>query len=195
MSDLREAKRRVVREALSEAARRLVLERGLDEVTVDDIAAEIGVSTRTFFNYFPTKDDAIVGAEPAQIDHYVRALRERPADESAAEALHAVIFSEVGVDSLPFQWEQHHELVHRHPALMPRYLASLTELEMLLSEALAERIGVDPTLDPRPRALLASAVGVLRATAAWWLDSDRSEPLRDVLDRTYRSLVTDLDQL
>lgn len=192
MSDLRAAKRRLVREALSDAARRLVLERGLDEVTAEDIADAVGVSTRTFFNYFPTKDDAIVGVDPTLIAGYARSLRERPADESPADALHAVIFAEVGIDQMPFQWEQHNELVHRHPALMPRYLASLTEIETVLADVLAERAGLDTATDPRPRVLVASALAVLRATVAWWLDSDRTEPLPELLDRTYRSLVADL---
>ena len=60
---LRERKKRERREALIDAAQTLVLERGLDEVTVEDICTSIGVSTRTFFNYFSSKDDAVLGVE------------------------------------------------------------------------------------------------------------------------------------
>src|SRR5699024_8962856 len=94
MNTIREAKRRVVREALSSAARDLVLERGLDAITVEDIARAAGVSTRTFFNYFPTKDDAIIGVEPELISELVTAMRNRPVDETPAQALHAVIFEQ-----------------------------------------------------------------------------------------------------
>ncbi len=60
---LRERKKRARREALVDAAQTLVLERGLDAVTVEDICAAVGVSPRTFFNYFPAKDDAVLGLE------------------------------------------------------------------------------------------------------------------------------------
>jgi AcrR family transcriptional regulator len=60
---LRERKKRERRAALIDAAQTLVLDRGLDEVTVEDICAEVGVSTRTFFNYFASKDDAVLGVE------------------------------------------------------------------------------------------------------------------------------------
>lgn len=195
MNTIREAKRRVVREALSGAARELVLERGLDAVTVEDIARAAGVSTRTFFNYFATKDDAIIGIEPELITELVTAMCNRPESETPAQALHAVIFEQADLEQMPRMWEEHNELVHRHPALFPRYLASMAEVESAVAAALAERYGVDPATDPRPQALVASAMGVLRATVTWWLDTDRSEPLLDLADRTYRSLVADLADL
>ncbi|AHH16499.1 putative transcriptional regulator, TetR family [Nocardia nova SH22a] len=58
---LREQKKRRTRIDLCMAARRLTVERGLDATTVDDIAAAVGVSGRTFFNYYETKLDAVVG--------------------------------------------------------------------------------------------------------------------------------------
>src|SRR5215213_8281129 len=87
---LRERKKQATRLALHEAALRLVAERGLDGVSVDDIAAGADVSPRTFFNYFATKDDAVLGLDPAALRRTAQALAERPADESAVAALRAV---------------------------------------------------------------------------------------------------------
>ena len=89
-SGLRERKKLATRHALHEAALHLVAAHGLDGVSVDDIAARADVSPRTFFNYFATKDDAVVGLDPAGPAEQAAALAGRPASESAVEALRAV---------------------------------------------------------------------------------------------------------
>ncbi|WP_125775131.1 TetR/AcrR family transcriptional regulator [Antribacter gilvus] len=65
---LRERKKRARRALLVDTAQRLVADHGLDAVTVELIGAEAGVSTRTFFNYFESKDDAVLGVEDSGID-------------------------------------------------------------------------------------------------------------------------------
>src|SRR6478609_8652693 len=89
-SGLRERKKLATRLALHAAALQLVAERGLDHVSVDDIAARADVSPRTFFNYFSSKDEAVLGLDPEAIHRQVRALHDRPAAESPVEALRAV---------------------------------------------------------------------------------------------------------
>jgi AcrR family transcriptional regulator len=69
---LRERKKRARAEAIVEAAQRLVLDRGLDAVTVEDIATEAGISPRTFFNYYESKDDAVLGQGSFDLDTHVR---------------------------------------------------------------------------------------------------------------------------
>src|SRR5215211_3463061 len=87
---LRERKKLATRLALHEAALRLVAERGLEHVSVDDIAARADVSPRTFFNYFPSKDDAVVGLDPAMPEQQAEAFLAQPADRTAVEAVRAV---------------------------------------------------------------------------------------------------------
>lgn len=70
---LRERKKRARRELLVRTAHHLVGLHGLDAVTVEAICAEAGVSTRTFFNYFESKVDAVLGLEPWSLDPQVAA--------------------------------------------------------------------------------------------------------------------------
>src|SRR5690625_7544463 len=79
---LRERKKRATRAALQLTALQLVADRGLDHVTVEDITEEVGVSPRTFFNYFATKEEAIIGTDPDLLPALTEALRARPAEES-----------------------------------------------------------------------------------------------------------------
>jgi len=71
---LRARKKAARREALIDAAHRLVERDGLDGATVEAICAQAGVSTRTFFNYFESKDDAVLGIEPWSMDPAVAAV-------------------------------------------------------------------------------------------------------------------------
>ncbi|MEA3075889.1 MAG: hypothetical protein QOF60_797 [Actinomycetota bacterium] len=195
LGGLRERKKWRTHKALSLAAGELVTARGLESVTVEDIAAAADVSVRTFFNYFSCKEEAIVGVEPGVLAEMAEELRQRPTDESPAEALRAVLLAEVDADGMLRRWRLRNELVQRYPNLLPRYLASMVELEDVLTTALADRIGVDEHKDHRPRVLVAAALAVLRSTLGWWADdANRSttKKLTDVLERTFATLVPDL---
>ncbi len=78
---LRERKKQETRIALSWAAIRLTVERGFDNVRVEDIAAEAGVSPRTFNNYFSSKGEAIVARHLDRARLIMQELRRRPASE------------------------------------------------------------------------------------------------------------------
>jgi AcrR family transcriptional regulator len=175
--------------ALSTAARELTLERGLEAVTVEDIADAADVSVRTFFNYFSCKEEALVGVEPAVLAELGDELRERPAEEAPLEALRAVLAT--GVDDVAEavrRWSLRTELVRRHPSLLPRHLAALAEIEAALVRALAARLGTDPAKDPFPAVAVAAAMATLRAAASWWEDAGRPGPLDKTVDAAFATL-------
>src|ERR1039458_7643231 len=71
----RDRKKQATRRALRNAALELVAERGFANVTVEDIAEAADVATRTFFNYFPSKESAVIGADPERIEDLRTSLR------------------------------------------------------------------------------------------------------------------------
>jgi AcrR family transcriptional regulator len=189
----RERKKLETHRALSTAARELALARGLDGLTVEDIADAADVSVRTFFNYFSCKEEALVGVEPAVLAELGAELRERPAGESPLEALKAVLAS--GVDDVAEamrRWSLRTELVRRHPSLLPRHLAALAEIEAALVRALAARLGTDPVTDPFPAIAVAAAMGTLRAAVASWEDAGRRGSLDAAVDAAFATLAAGL---
>src|SRR5262245_25521228 len=124
----RERKKRETYRALCGAAQELVHERGLEEVTVDDIAEAADVSVRTFFNYFPCKEDALVGIDPDVLTGVADEVRERPGDETPAEALRAVLLGDTDPGEMLRRRQLRNDLVERYPALLPRHLASLIQI-------------------------------------------------------------------
>ncbi|SEP53094.1 TetR/AcrR family transcriptional regulator [Amycolatopsis saalfeldensis] len=91
---LRERKKRETRLALSHATIRLALERGWDNVSVEDVAAAANVSERTFRNYFAGKAEAVVAAHVERGQRIAEVLRERPADEPLWDALVAAVVAQ-----------------------------------------------------------------------------------------------------
>jgi len=189
---LRERKKRDTRRALALAAQELVHAHGLDQVTVDEIAAEADVSVRTFFNYFSSKEEALVGIDPDVLVELSDELLARPTDESPREALRAVLLTDFDPDGSLRRWQLRNQLVDRYPALLPRHLAAMVDVEAGLASALAARAGVDPTTDPSPRILVAAVLAATRAALAWWEASDRCIPLTDLLEQAFTSIATDL---
>jgi hypothetical protein len=79
------------RTALADSALRLSVERGIESVTVEQIAVDAGVSLRTFFNYFSSKEEAIVAGDLATAGQLVTAFSRRPASEPVLEALRQAV--------------------------------------------------------------------------------------------------------
>ena len=163
MSDgLRERKKAETRRALSSAALRLARELGPDGVTIEAIAEAAGVSPRTFFNYFASKDDAIVGVTST----------------AAAARLEAT------ADEL---WDRH-QLTQEYPSLATRRAAAFADVERRLADEIARRTGLDVDRDPYPALVVAAAIGALKVGVSVWQERGRTEPLADILDEAFRHI-------
>lgn len=185
---LRERKKAGTRLAISRAALRLAVERGPDAITVDDIAAAAEVSPRTVFNYFATKDEAILGFDPHRGLEIGRSILDRPQREAPLTALRAA-FIEIatGAPEVAETARARVALVRDHPQLHASYVAGYSTLENALVEAVAERIGLDPELSSYPRLLVSTAIAAFRVAL------DRAEPgqpsLIAAIDEVFDSLA------
>ena len=174
---LRERKKRATRQALQRAALRLAADRG-PEVTVEEICAVADLSPRTFFNYFSSKEEAILGEPPAV-----------PSDDTLAEFEAGGPTGEVVADlreviaphleaSLPTIEQMHlrrHVLEH-HPELMPHMMGAFMAIERRLVEAVARRDGVEP--DSVHAHVVGGVASVaMRMSVHRWISSGGTDPV------------------
>ncbi len=190
---LRERKKHATRLALHEAALRLVADRGLDAVSVDDIAARADVSPRTFFNYFSSKDDAVLGLDPEASNRQIELFLARPGDETPLEALRAVSRHQADEMSEDTElWPLRLKVIDAHPALLARLAAAFGQSERALAEAIALRTSTRVGADAYPT-LLAGVAGVATRTALHrWLATDFTAALPDLVDEAWDAIAAGL---
>jgi AcrR family transcriptional regulator len=161
---LRERKKRQTRVDLHRAALDLVEEKGFSAVTTDEIAARAGVSPRTFFNYFPSKEAAVLGRGPGDLDELSALLGDRPADERPIETLHSVILALLAPATFDPQLRAQRRRVLLHePSLAPAFVGSNLRVENALTAAMEKRLGLAHGTDLRVRVMVATSLAAVRA--------------------------------
>ncbi|OUD01918.1 TetR family transcriptional regulator [Streptomyces swartbergensis] len=177
--NLRERKKQRTRDALLRAAMELFATRGYEETTVDDIAAAVDVSQRTFFRYFAGKEEAAFYVPRLAETQVVEAVRARPPGEAPLEALRRAVLeswdtiSETIEEIVPVELHMRvYRVIESTPALLAAHLRRAAELEEELARIIAEREGLDVDADPRPRIVVALFGGVIRVTERLWSAGD-----------------------
>ena len=189
MDGLREQQKRRTRTALRQAALDRFERDGFDATTVDDIAADVGVSPRTFFRYFPGKDDVVLGPYRTTFDRWEASVSRAPGGETVIDALAAasrVVEEAYAAD--PAFWDRFQRLVSSDPGLMPRMLRLQAELQARAAAVLAERLGLAPS-DLRPRMVAAAAMAGVGAAVAGWYANGRRGSRADAVADAYRELA------
>jgi AcrR family transcriptional regulator len=188
---LRNRATRAVRAEIAAVAIRLFLEQGFDKTTVDQIAAEAGLSRTSFFRYFATKEDAVLGHLEELGQQARDALVARPADEPAWQALrHAFDLLIAERSAYPEGGMGMHRMLRDAPSLQARRLGKQLGWQELLAPEVARRLGAsgDP-YDPRPRALVAAALGCLNVAVDVCALSEGAVDLADLLDQAMGALA------
>jgi AcrR family transcriptional regulator len=191
---LRERKRRATRLAIQQAALRIAIEDGLQAVTVDEISRRADVSPRTFFNYFPNKEGAILGDDPTLPDDDARAVfvEGGPKGDLLADLGTLLVHSTRELIEERGLIEERQQVLRAAPELFSRRMESMKEFQAEVERAIVARLaGQEPdetTL--RRRARLASLVALAALRHAWWewSDADSDTHLVDELERSFADL-------
>jgi AcrR family transcriptional regulator len=187
---LRDRKKRMLRQQISDTATLMFLERGFDEVRVSEIAAACDVSEKTVFNYFATKEALVLDREEDQAALIIEAIRDRERDVPLVDAVVAMF--EADVDRTYGEWAAFAEgpdvtvvrdvasLIDNTPALSAAWHGMLERLTDVAATELAERAGVDPD-DPEPQLAAVIILGLWRTQfRAMVRHADRSRDVSEV---------------
>jgi AcrR family transcriptional regulator len=191
---LRERKKLATRQALSLAALRLAVERGFENVLIEDIAAEVGVSPRTFNNYFSSKHEAICGLAVDRARRIGEELRKRPATEPLWDAItHAVLQQYESVnEKADKEWKTGVRLVTSAPALRGEYLKAQSVVQDALAGAIAERTGTDVERNMLPRILAGAVTAASDVAIDHWLHAGKQAELVSLIRQALRQLADGL---
>jgi len=189
---LRARKKQQTRQALIEAALRLYREKGLDGVTVADIAKEANVAPRTFFGYFETKEDVFLGRGDNRVDLLIEAIRKRDRRTPILGAVRPMLLQD---RERPRRQQQPanpslSELLH-HRSIAGRLRERWNQWEDQLAGAIARDVGARPG-DPEPRVVAAAITGAIRVAAAAALEQPRRR--RQIAERAFDLLSSGLSR-
>jgi len=180
---LRERKRRETAQRIKEIGIRLFMERGYAATTLEDIAAEAGISRRTFFYYYKSKDDILLSMQSGTGDVYAAALRETPAGKSPLEAVRDAALRVVA----PFPLDELlalDRLMRSSDAVQARKAASYIQHEQTVLAALREK-WPDPEREAALRWIAMLAIGSLRLSLEAFGRENGKRPLVDLVRESF----------
>ncbi len=178
----RERRKRLTRRALRRAALELGLEHGLAGVSVEAIASRAGVSTRTFFNYFDTKEDAallqVFAVTEAELSVFAGgSAGDTWGDLAQIFAADAEAAAEEGAD-----FHRYLELQQQNPQLAGRQLVVFSRFEAQMSALATSRLGDHPDARMRGPLMVGCCITAVRVALDRWAASDRDGPVRPYVD-------------
>ena len=189
---LRERKKRERRRCIEEAAIDLFEERGFDGTTIEDIAAAADIAPRTFFSYFPTKEDVVLADYASRLDQIIDVLRSRLPSEAPWTALQAS-FVTVAAD----YEARRDDLIRRftimaaHPPVYARSLQLQAGWEDALTDVLIDRAGPDVG-QLESRLLASAALACMRSSLQHWLLTGQATALPDLIEECFDRLANGL---
>ncbi len=187
---LRARKKLERRHCIETAAIDLFETNGYDATTIDDIATRADIAPRTFFYYFPTKEDVVLADYAARLEQITGELGQRPHQEPPWTALRTA-FVIAAADYL----SQRDELVRRfaimadNPPVYARSLQLQAGWENALAEVLIDRAS-DDTAGVLPRLMASAALACMRSSLQHWMLTGHHAELPGLVQDCFDRLAT-----
>lgn len=180
----REQKKQDTRSRLVTAARQLFISQGYDETSMEEIARLAGVSRRTCFRYFPSKESLAFPFRDQRLARFNALIQEGPPGETAYEAVKRACLVMAG----QFMTERDEtvsleQLIRRHPTLRAFERENDRHWEQVIADALAKEYGVQTA-----RLLGGAMMGLIRSAFEIWLESDGTLNLIEMAQRIFLML-------
>lgn len=197
---LRERKKQATRRAIAEAAVRLAAEHGVENVTVEAISEAAGVSPRTFFNYFPSHDDAFVLVDDEVGERIRESVRRAPAERPPLDVVRDALVAELdGFEARQELWALQSKVLQRSPHLIHRGLKAHVAEEKALAVAIGEWLDATrggtagpPGTAVFPRLLAAVTQTALRVAIEHWCDHPGETVLAEIFQDVFAQLAQGL---
>ncbi|MDQ0380065.1 mycofactocin system transcriptional regulator [Amycolatopsis thermophila] len=147
----------------------LFTSRGFDRTTIDDIAKAAGIGRRTFFRYFPSKNDVAWGDFDGQLDRMRKRLASYPPDRPLLAVIREALvdFNRVAPDEAPWH-RRRMELILTTPALQAHSTLRYADWRQVIAEFAADRLGVDAS-SLAAQTIAYTALGIALAAYEQWL--------------------------
>ncbi|MBX5449629.1 TetR family transcriptional regulator [Thermogemmatispora sp.] len=169
---LRERKKRLLQEAIEQAALTLFRQRGYEQTAIQDIAEAVMISPRTFFRYFPSKEEVLLGPTRAVMQAglaYLRALPLTQAKEARAALQSTLLYIADLYQQQRRGFLLRYQIARQVPSVAAFYLYALLEAETAFCDLLQERAD-EPQNPSQLRLLVATHIAALRVALEQWLD-------------------------
>ncbi|WP_329542884.1 TetR family transcriptional regulator [Streptomyces sp. NBC_01358] len=195
----RSRKARRTRDTLAQAAFELVLDKGLRDVTVEEIAERADVDRRTFSRYFTSKEAAVLDSVRGDGDRINDALRARPAGEPPLTAYRRAVLDWLA-DPGAEAWHRRPRifellvLAEREPTLYAAFHHIRVDAQEDSLAIVADRLGVDPRQDIRPAVTVAAGAGALLAAQVAWVRGGCPDELPQLVEQAFDALSGELLQ-
>jgi len=199
---LRETKKQQTRAALSWAAIRLIVERGADNVLVEDIATAAGVSPRTFNNYFSSKGEAVAARHLDRSMQMAEDIRERPSGEPLWTTIRHAMLAQLkpGPEVLDHpvpdraQWAAGIQAMMQAPALQAEMLRAGARAESEIAAAVAARTGTDVEKDLYPNLVAAAVTAANNICQQFFIRGGGAVEMTDLLTEALTLLAAGLPE-
>ncbi|ARQ67536.1 TetR/AcrR family transcriptional regulator [Streptomyces marincola] len=185
MTTLWHRSRQVAVQAILDTAVRLFAEQGYEQTTIAQIAREAGISQRSLFRYFGTKEDLVCGDQEARGELLKQIVEQQPAEVSAWDALRAGFEGVLANEHTPERVLDLSRLIFDTPSLHARYAEKRLRWQAGLVPVIQARLGpaTAPGPDPRAQAIVATAFACVDTATELWVGHDGRLDLLELYDQ------------